>query len=161
MKSAKIPWGSFYQYFNDKADMFGFVMENILVEIKEIEQKNMPDYSNCDALTQFANRLASTIELNRFKPEYVRIAMLQSQDDDPNVKKYFELQEEHRKAVIKLFEHDKQKGLIREDVDAAAVIDMVYLLSKETFFIMGTDGNAYKRRMETFLRIIRGGIRRS
>jgi AcrR family transcriptional regulator len=161
MKAARIPWGSFYQYFNDKTDIFVLVLEKIATEIKAIEQKNMVDYSNCDALTQFANKLASVIELNNSKPEYVRITMIQSKESDPFVKKFFELQEEHKQAVIKLFERDKQRGLIREDVDAAAVIDMVYLLSKETFSTIGLDGNTYQKRMEAFLRIIREGIKRS
>ncbi|MEL7609423.1 MAG: TetR/AcrR family transcriptional regulator [Bacillota bacterium] len=161
VKSAGIPRGSFYQYFNDKADLFVFVLEKITAEIKAIEQKNMADYSDCDALTQFANRLASTIELNSSRPEYTRITMIQSKESDPFVKKFFELQEEHKRAVIKLFERDKQRGLVREDVDAAAVIDMVYLLSKETFYTIGSDGNAYQKRMEAFLKIIRDGIRRS
>lgn len=160
VKSAGIPRGSFYQYFNDKADIFMFVLEKITTEIKAIEQKNMVDNSHCDALTQFANKLASTIELNSSKPEYVRITMIQSKESDPFVKKFFELQEEHKQAVIKLFERDKQRGLVREDVDAAAVIDMVYLLSKETFYAIGSDGDTYQKRMKTFLRIIREGIRR-
>jgi hypothetical protein len=102
-----------------------------------------------------------SVVINLFGISGVRITMIQSQENDPFVKKYFELQEEHKQEVIKLFERDKQSGLIREDVDAAAVIDMVYLLSKETFFTIGSDGNAYQKRMETFLRIIREGIRRS
>lgn len=161
VKAAKIPWGSFYQYFNDKADIFTYVMDKIMVEIKTVEHKNLSGYADCDALTQFANKLASTIELNRTKTEYVRLAIVQSKENDPVVKKYYELQEERKLTVIKLFERDKQCGLIREDVDVSAVIDMVYLLSKETFYSIGSDGGAYLERMEAFLDIIREGIRRS
>lgn len=158
VKSAGIPRGSFYQYFNDKADIFIYVLGKITTEIKAIEQKNMANYGDCDALTQFANKLAATIELNSYKPEYVRIVMIQSKESDPFVKKFFELQEDHKQAVIRLFERDKQRGLVREDVDAAAVIDMVYLISKETFYSIGSDGEAYQARMDTFLKIIREGI---
>ncbi len=161
VKSAGIPRGSFYQYFNDKADVFVFILEKISAQIKAVEQKNAVDDSDCDALTQFAKKLASTIELNGSNPEYVRITIMQSKETDPFVKKFFELQEEHKQAVINLFEQDKKRGLIREDVDAAAVIDMVYLLSKEAFYAMGSDGNAYQKRMEIYLKIIREGIRRS
>ena len=160
VKASKIPWGSFYQYFNDKADLFLYVMERIMTEIADTGQKNLPDHGDYDTLTQFANRLASTIELNNSKPEYVRIAMMQSKEDDPVVKQFYELQDGHKQMVIDLFERDKQRGLIRDDVDATDIIEMVYLLSKEVFYTIGSDGNAYQKKMEAFLKIIQEGIRR-
>ncbi|MDR1640532.1 MAG: TetR/AcrR family transcriptional regulator [Clostridiales bacterium] len=155
MKTAEIPWGSYYQYFVDKADLFEYVIGRIGAELQALEEKKAGDF---DALTMFANKLSSTIELNKAKPEYVSITLVQYTETDPAVKKFFELQGDHKQMVIQLFERDKARGLIRQDVDSEAVIDMVYLLSRETFVSCGADPDAYLTRMESYLKIIRAGI---
>ena len=160
VKAANIPWGSFYQYFHDKDDLFSYLIERIMMEIETLEQKNLPGCDDCSALAQFANRLASTIELNNAVPEYVQIAMVNAKETAYSVKKYFGLSDEHKQAVVSLFERDKQRGLIREDVDVIAIIEMVYILSKEVFYAIGSDGEAYLKKIESFLDIINNGIRR-
>jgi AcrR family transcriptional regulator len=161
MKAAGIPWGSFYQYFEDKRDLFAYTLSRISEELGEMEAQKRANSGEGDALAQFSAKLASTIELNARKPEYAQIAMVQARESDPFVKRHYELQEDHKRMAAKLFERDKERGLIREDVDAEAVIDMVYILSKETFLAIGLDADAYQKKMDAFIKVIREGIRRS
>ncbi|MDR1536550.1 MAG: TetR/AcrR family transcriptional regulator [Clostridiales bacterium] len=159
VKTAKIPWGSFYQYFENKEDIFSYVIETIMKKIEILEQQKFPENVEPDALTQFAYKLSSTVELNNSNPEYVRIVMMNANDSSSVVKRYFELSKEHKQAVISIFEKDKHLGLIRKDIDTASVIEMVYILSKALFSETGSDSGAYLEKMNKFLSIIRNGIK--
>lgn len=158
VKEAQIPWGSFYQYFVDKEDLFSYLVEGISADIKAVRQKNLPNYDDCDALTQFVNRLIATVELCHSSPEYVQIIMLNAKETDPFVKIFFELGEERKQEILKLFERDQQQGLVQSDIDLTTVIEVVFLYSKELFYSIGSDGNAYLKKMEDLVQIIRNGI---
>ena len=63
---------------------------------------------------ELSNRRFSDASLNQIikaAREYARIAAIQSQENDPFVKKYFELQEEQKQAVIKIFERINKVNL--------------------------------------------------
>ena len=159
VKAAQIPRGSFYQYFEGKEDLFSYVIARIFTEIEEIMQ--IRGRQDSDALSLFMERVYTTAELNKKKPEYVQITLLQSRDKTHFVRQFFEISDVQRQYVLKLFERDKQRGIIREDVDSSLVIDMVYTLSKELFFDAGMDSEAYVSKMESVINIIREGIRRN
>lgn len=161
VKAAQIPRGSFYQYFDGKEDLFSYVITRIFTEIEEIMQTRRRDTMDVDALSLFMEKVYATAELNKEKPEYVQITLLQSRDKTHFVRQFFELSDAQRRNVLQLFEYDKHLGIVREDVDSSLVIDMVYTLSKELFFDVVMDSEAYLRKMEAVIRIIREGIRRN
>lgn len=160
VKAAQIPRGSFYQYFDGKEDLFSYVIVQIFTQIENIMQTRRKISQDADALTLFMEKVYATTELNKEKPEYVQITLLQSRDKTQFVRQFFELSEAQKKSVLQLFERDKQRGLIRKDADSALVIDMVYTLSKELFFDV-KDSEAYIKKMEEAIRIIRDGIGRN
>jgi AcrR family transcriptional regulator len=161
VKGAQIPRGSFYQYFDGKEDLFAYVIAEIFKETEEIMQTRRRDGQDADALSLFMEKVYATAELNKEKPEYVQITLLQSRDKEPFVRQFFEISGDQRRNVLQLFEHDKQRGIIRGDADSSLVIDMVYTLSKELFFDVGMDSEAYIKKMEAVIKIIREGIRRN
>ena len=161
VKAAQIPRGSFYQYFDGKEDLFSYVIARIFTEIEEIMQTRRRDRRDADALSLFMEKVYATAELNKEKPEYVQITLLQSRDKTHFVRQFFEISDAQRRNALQLFERDKQRGIVREDVDSSLVIDMVYTLSKELFFDVGMDSEAYIKKMETVISIIREGIRRN
>jgi len=161
VKAAQIARGSFYQYFDGKEDLFAYVIARIFTEIEEITHTWRRGGHDADALSLFMEKVYATAELNQEKPEYVRITFLQSRDKTPFVRRFFEVSDDQRWNVLQLFERDKQRGIIREDVDSSLVIDMVYTLSKELFFDVGMDGETYIKKIEAVIRIIREGIRRN
>lgn len=161
VKSAQIPRGSFYQYFDGKEDLFSYVITRIFTEIEEIMQTRQRGRRDVDALSLFMEKVYATADLNKEKPEYVQITLLQSRDKTHFVRQFFELSDDQRRNVLQLFEYDKQCGIVREDIDSSLVIDMVYTLSKELFFDVGMDSEDYLRKMEAVIRIIREGIRRN
>ncbi len=161
VKAAQIPRGSFYQYFDGKEDLFSHVIALIFNEIEEIMQARRRDRQDADALSLFMEKVYATAELNKKKPEYVQITLLQSRDKTHFVRQFFEISAAQRQSVLKLFECDKQRGIVREDADSSLVIDMIYTLSKELFFDVGMDSDAYIKKMEAVINIIRDGIRRN
>lgn len=161
VKAAQIPRGSFYQYFHGKEDLFAYVIERIFTEIETIMQARQSGGQDADALSLFMEKVYATVELNKKKSEYVRITLLQSRDKTQFIRQFFELPDAQRRVVLELFERDKQRGFVREEVDSSVVIDMVYALSREFFFDMGTDSDAYIKKMETVISIIRRGIWRN
>lgn len=160
VKAAQIPRGSFYQYFDGKEDLFSYVIAQIFAEIEEVMQARQVDSRDADALSLFMEKVYATAELNKKKPEYVQITLLQSRDKTQFVRQFFEISDEQRLYVLALFERDIQRGIVRDDVDCSLVIDMVYILSKELFFDVGMDSDAYIQKMEAAIGIIREGIRR-
>lgn len=160
IKAAQIPRGSFYQYFEGKEDLFSYIIDQIFTEIEEIMQTRRADWQALDALSIFMQKVYATVELNKKKPEYVQISFLQSRDKSQFVRQFFEISEAQRQVVIQLFERDKQRGIIREDVDSSLIIDMVHILSKELFFNVGMDGEAYIKKIEAVIETIRKGIGR-
>lgn len=161
VKAAQIPRGSFYQYFDGKEDLFSYVIGQIFAEIEVGLQDRHKDSPDTDALSLFLEKMCATAELNREKPDYVQITLLQYRDKTPFVRQFFEISDAQRQIVLQLFERDKQRGIVREDADCSLVIDMVYTLSKELFLAVGVDSDAYIRKMETVVGIIREGIRRN
>lgn len=161
VKAAQIPRGSFYQYFDGKEDLFSYLIARIFTEIEQMMQTRGRERQDTDALSLFMERVYTTAELNKKKPEYVQITLLQYRDKTHFVRQFFEISDVQRQYVLKLFERDKQRGIIREDVDSSLVIDMVYTLSKELFFDVGMDSEAYVTKMEAVINIIREGIKRN
>lgn len=161
VKAAKIPRGSFYQYFDGKEDVFSYVIARIFTEIEEIMHTRRKDILDADALLLFMEKVYATAELNKKKPKYVQITLLQARDKAPFVRQFFDLSDAQRQNVLQLFERDKQRGVVREDINSSLVIDMVLTLSKELFFDVGMDSDAYIKNMEAVINIIREGIRRN
>jgi AcrR family transcriptional regulator len=161
VKVAQIPRGSFYQYFDGKEDLFSYIIARIFTEIEEIMHTRGRGEQDADALSLFMEKVYVTAELNKEKPEYVQITLLQSRDKTPFVRRFFEMSDDQRRNVLQLFERDKLRGIVRKDVDSSLVIDMVYTLSKELFFDVGMDSDAYIKKMEAVIKIIREGIRRN
>ncbi len=161
VKAAQIPRGSFYQYFDGKEDLFSYVIGEIFAEIENIIETRREASREADALSLFMEKVYATTVLNKQKPEYVQITLLQSRDNTPFVRQFFELSGAQRRNVLQLFERDKQRRIIREDADCSLIIDMLYTLSKELFFEADMDGEAYIRKMEAAIQIIREGIGRN
>jgi TetR/AcrR family transcriptional regulator len=158
VKAAQIPRGSFYQYFQGKEDLFSYVIAEIFADIEKLMQARQRDKQDADVLSLFMEKVYATAELNREKPEYVQITLLQSKDKTPFIRQYFEISDDQRQNALRLFERDKQRGIVREEADSSLIIDMVYTLSKELFFVAGMDSEAYIEKMEAVVHIIREGI---
>jgi len=63
-------------------------------------------------------------------------------------------------GLIKIIGRDKERGLIRPEVDADLVADMIYSLIWKQFSLFGFDENMYLKKINDGLNIIKAGIAR-
>jgi AcrR family transcriptional regulator len=157
VRRAGIPRGSFYQYFEDKEDVYLYMLSRINEELAE-ESRRTPPPPGADALTLFLSRMAVTAALNAKKPAYNRIALLLEHDDSPVAARLKQASEADLARVAALFEADMRRGKVREDLDVPLFMDMVYALATKEFFRAGGDAACFERRMKAMVGILQYGI---
>ena len=158
VKTAQIPRGSFYQYFEDKQDVYLFMCAEIAREKQQLIAGMEPLDPNASALDEFLYKTKVSLELGKRRPEYRRISMLMEKDESDFITGLRALSTQDLKRVTELFERDRQRGLIRPDVDCGLVIEMVYTLTMKEYFRAGMDSELFSRRMQEIIRIIWEGI---
>lgn len=155
VKAAKIPWGSFYQYFNDKEDIYLYM----LAEIGKDNRKNAsyidtldPD---ADVFETIIQRTKESFELGRGKPEYTKIGLLMEIDNSEFITK---LREASAEKYIKMIERDKERGLIKPEVDPELVINMISTFGLNEYFRNELDKERYLRKLNGAIKILKEGI---
>jgi AcrR family transcriptional regulator len=159
IKTAGIPRGSFYQYFSNKEDLYQYMYGEIAKELNVASINSLPLDSEKDAFDFFVRRMEVTLQKNREKPEYTKIAMLLEKDDSPFITKLKEASQEDRQRVRLLFNKDIERGLIKMGTDIDLIIDMMYTLSVKEFFRACGDEQLFSKHMTSIIQIIKNGIR--
>jgi len=157
VKAAKIPWGSFYQYFHDKEDIFRYMYDEILREKREVVGKKMDLDMDEDLLDLCVKANAASYEWARQNPRYSRISMLMEIDDSEFILK---LRDTSFQSLRKMVERDQERGRIKPEIDPELVVDMMYMLLWKQFYLVGTDENLFMKKINDGIRIIREGIAR-
>lgn len=151
VKSAGIPWGSFYQYFNDKEDLYLYIIE----EIRQEKQKIAPWNPDTDFFATIIQRTKEAFELGRVKPEYTKIGMLMEGDNSEFITKLRAASAERYKKMI---ERDKERGLIKPEVDSELVINMILRFGLNEYCRNGLDKERYIKKLKDAIKIIKEGI---
>ncbi|HEX3045471.1 MAG TPA: TetR/AcrR family transcriptional regulator, partial [Bacillota bacterium] len=109
-------------------------------------------FENCIQTTR------ASFEWGKAKPEYGqynRINMLMELDNSEFITK---LRTASAEGVREMVERDKQRGLIKPEVDSALVVDMIYTLISREFFRTGFDEELFLKRITDVIHIIKEGI---
>jgi len=155
VKAAGIPRGSFYQYFSGKEDIFRYMFEEIVREKREIirlADALDPDADVFDICIQVTK---ASFEWGRSKPEYSQISMLMEIDNSELITK---LRAASFEGLLRMIERDKERGLIRAEIDDDLVADMMYTLIWKQFSLFGFDENVFLKKINDGLKIIKEGI---
>ncbi|AEG60308.1 TetR/AcrR family transcriptional regulator [Desulforamulus ruminis] len=155
VKSAKIPWGSFYQYFNDKEDLYLYMLEKIGKEKHKIAPYTKNLDSDMDVFETIIQRTKESLELGRIKPEYTKIGMLMEIDNNEFITK---LRAVSAEKYMKMIERDKERGLIKPEVDSELVINMIFTFSLNEYYRNGLDEERYLKKLIDAIKIIKEGI---
>lgn len=155
VKAAGIPRGSFYQYFNGKEDIFLYMFEEILKEKREVICQSKSVDSDADVFEICIQATKASLAWGRSKPEYSQIGILMEIDNSEFITK---LRAASFEGLIKMIGRDKERGLIRQEVDADLVADMIYSLIWKQFSLFGFDENMYLKKINDGLKIIKAGI---
>lgn len=160
IKTAEIARGSFYQYFQDKEDIYLYMITEIGKKKMKVIGRSEEQNLDADFFEIYMRMFKEGLQWGRTNPDYYRVGMLMELDDSHFILKLREMSAEGMKSLIKLIERDKQRGLIKPEVDSQLVVEMLYALNMNLLmddFKSGTEESMAKR-FTDMVDIIRGGI---
>ena len=126
VRRAGIPRGSFYQYFDDMSDLFGYVFAHLAT----IKMAHLGDTLSQAGKIPFVDYVESTfragLQFARAYPQGIAFARRVYSSSDPvvaaHVKAAMQLGVDH---YLPLIDQDKAKGLIRPSVDSRVLAGFV------------------------------------
>ncbi len=155
IKDADIPKGSFYQYFDNKEDIYNYMIgvilkekTNVLNQVKEID----PD---ADVFEVIMHSTREYLEQGIEKPGYVEAGMRMELDHSELKMK---IHKSSTEKFIKMLERDKERGLIKPDVDSELVINMISTFSLHEYVRNGSDKERYLKNLGEAIKIIKEGV---
>lgn len=155
IKNADIPKGSFYQYFDNKEDIYLYMIEVILKEKTEILSHVKGMDPDADVFETIIQRTKESFYLDKIRPEYTKIGMLMEIDNSEFITK---LRIASAEKYIKMIERDKQHGLIKPEIDSELVMNMILTFGLNEYFRCGFDETRYLKKVEGAIQIIKEGI---
>ncbi len=155
IKNADIPKGSFYQYFENKEDLYLYLMEGPAKEKMEVFNRVKGVNPDADVFEVVLNATREFLERGKVKPGYVEAAMLMELDNSEFIQKIRKLSTE---KYVEILERDKRRGLIKPEVDSELVVNMISTLNLNECFRNGSDKERYLRNLKAALKIIKDGI---
>ena len=165
IKEAKIPRGSFYQYFEDKMDLYLLIFDKIAERKLEYMEDLLPNSEELSFLDLFYELYKRGAMFAIDNPKYVKITehLMKSKDQVYNeiVGKNLDIA---RQFYIGFIEKDKELGRIDKGVDSRILADIVIDMTanvafdevQETGEIMDFDG--MKEKIKKIIYIFRKGI---
>lgn len=162
IKTAEISRGSFYQYFQNKEDIYLYMITEIGKQKMEVIGRTEELNPEADFFEIYLIMFKEGLRWARTNPDYYRVGLLMELDDSQFIIKLREMAAEGMKNLIILIERDKQRGLIKPEVDSKLVVEMLYTLNMNLLmndFKSGQEENMEKR-FTDMVEIIRGGIAR-
>ncbi len=156
VKTAKIPWGSFYQYFDNKEDLYLYVIKELSKYKWDALEQAGVDNIDGDFFNIIREKLIALIELRKQTPDYAHIALLQEMDDSDFIRK---VRGDSTKRWKEIIERDKKSGLIKEEIDADVMIDMFYSFVLLNFYRTGLDDEEkFMTTLDEAIKIMREGV---
>ncbi|WP_407309486.1 TetR/AcrR family transcriptional regulator [Desulfosporosinus sp. SB140] len=155
VKTAGIPRGSFYQYFNDKEDIFLYVYTEILKEKREILHSADDVNPDADVFEVLMQTTKASYKWSKDKPEYSQISLLMEIDNSEFITG---LRTASANMLREMVERDKQRGLIKPEIDPDLVVEMIYTFFMREYFRIGLAEDKFLKRINDAIKIIKEGI---
>lgn len=155
VKTAKIPWGSFYQYFDNKEDLYLYIIKELSkYKWDALEQAGVEDIDK-DFFNTIREKIVALFELGKGNPDYAQIVLLQEMDDNEFIRK---LRGDSAKRWKDIIERDKERGLIKPEIDADVMLDMFYNFVLLNYYRVGLDEEKYFTTLDKAIKIMREGV---
>ena len=155
IKNAGIPKGSFYQYFDNKEDIYLYMIEVISKEKTETlshVKKTDPDADVFEVILQSTREF---LEQGKTKPGYVELGMRMELDNNEITMK---IRNASTERFVKMVERDKKRGLIKPEVDSELLINMISTFSLNEYYRNESDRERYLRNLGDAIKMIRDGV---
>ncbi len=125
VKSAKIPRGSFYQYFSDKEDLYMLIMNKIGKEKLEVFAKHSPPGENATFFEAAYASIPAVLDWLERYPKYNQIAMHMARDNSEFIRWVVGQMQDSQRSMLEYLRQDQERGLVRKDVDLGLVLEMI------------------------------------
>ena len=155
IKNADIPKGSFYQYFDNKEDLYLYLMEVASKEKIEILRQANEMNPDADVFEVIMNTTRVYLELGKAKPGYIEAAMLMLLDNSEFIVK---IRNSSIERFAKMLERDKARGRFKPEIDSELVINMISTFSLNEYFRHGSDKEGYLKNLDGAIKVIKEGI---
>lgn len=160
IKEAQIPRGSFYQYFQDKEDLFFYVFEQISKEKVEL-YRNYPMPEDAGFADTILAVIPAILEWIDTKPLYYQVGMRLNEESGLWNQELFSHFSDGQELLISMLKKDQDQGLIRRDIDLTLVAQIYLSISQQVLkeYYEGTNGreNVYSF-LNRFFDILQNGI---
>ena len=164
IKAAKIPRGSFYQYFEDKKDLYKYLFDIIAQEKIKYLSPQLANPQNMAFMDLFRELYKSGLNFAIDNPEYVKITQnLMSSGGELYRELIGDGLQMAREFYMRYIDADKAQGRIREDIDSLLLADIVIESISRIAIEEFNRGNeihpeAMLERMEGMINILQKGI---
>jgi len=154
VKTAEIPRGSFYQYFHNKEDLFQYMFDQILKEKREIISQIKTLNPDTDVFEVCIQTVKATFAWSKLKPKYSQISLLMEIDQSEFITKIRTASAQSLKVLV---ERDKKRGIIRPEIDADLLVEMIYALILKEYFWSGLDEDRFLMKLNDMVAILKRG----
>lgn len=156
VKDAGISKGSFYQYFEDKTDLY-LHMAEIISEQKAAVftrvREEQPDADVFEVILLSSARVATAADLGA--PDYAEAGVRVDADESDAA---VALRKASSAKFVELVERDKARGLIKPTVDSELLINMISTFSINEFYRSRGDRHAYLENLRAAINLIKEGV---
>lgn len=125
IKASKIPRGSFYQYFEDKYDLYKYLFDIMAEKKLEYMGDLLPNPEKMPFIELFEELYRRGIKFAVSDPRFVKLTKNLMMNQEVLEKIFGDNLEIAKKFYIGYIETDKKLGRIREDVDTEFLADFV------------------------------------
>lgn len=147
IKKAGIPRGSFYQYFNDKLDLYKYILEQIGTKKNEFTKEHSRNVDDLIFTDIIKDQFIRGVHFYRQHPDMAKIANDFILIRDQHFKKSIlgNGEEKSKKYLYSLIDERKEMGEIDKNLDNEMVILFIHSLNRSFVeqFIENTDCNYY------------------
>lgn len=165
IKSAQIPRGSFYQYFNDKEDLYLYIINSIRDKKMKFIQETEHNYQEMNFLELVDKLYESGVRFALMYHKHVKVLDFLLKNKNPI---FYKLMADNLKIAedyyASLIEKDKSRGLLKEDIDtsvfAKIIVQLTSNIAIEEMDLSDAE-TSYQRMLERnrqILKIIEHGV---
>lgn len=134
---------------------FLFVFTEILKEKQEILQSAEDVNPDADLFEVLMQTTRASYKWSKAKPEYSQISLLMEIDNSEFITG---LRTASAKMLREMVERDKQRGLIKPEIDPDLAVEMIYTFFMREYFWIGLDEDMFLKRIEDVIKMIKEGI---
>ncbi len=163
VKAAGISRGSFYQYFHNKEDLYVHIFTTLREERRAYAQEVLDSMKSVAFLDFYRAFYLKNAEYLLMYPDHIKLGkQLYTCPIDTSRHLIETLQRRYKEMFLIGIEHDKMKGLFRDQVDSPALADLLVHMSTDVFIFEVVKAEISMRNIEqnidAVLDILRQGV---